>query len=717
MIRTTLTLNAAVALCVATALPSYSFAAEAGAGTIEEVIVTARKRSESLQEVPDSITAFTAEEIEERRIGRITDAIALTPNVHIVADQDAATNIVTVRGIGTNRNLAASVAYVVDGVVLPDSDAFTTDLGDVAGIEILKGPQGGLYGRNAIGGVINLTTQRPTNEPSAEVKASYGNGETIDLFGAIGGPIVEDRLLGRLTVKRRDSEGFIRNQFDGEYLDHDESTKVTGRLIFQATDALSFDLRASWFDQETGALIFSATDVLGTTGGEITPKMAELEPNQNDDPISTREVKDISLVAEYTSSIGTFTSITAYDDIDVYFLEDLDVSPLTITNDAEQTRETRGISQELRFTSPDDQRLRYIVGAYAQNTKREVATSVELDFCFLVPLPFCPTPPGVESGILVPQRLNTTDSEYDQWALFAQANYDITEALELTLALRYDEDKREQTDVLTGRADAATFSDVQPKVSLAWKATPDLMLYATYAEGYKSGAFNPPPGPGATFPLVVAQEGTDGYELGWKSQWLDGRMQVNGAVYYTDYQDVQIFQLDITTGGQVAINANEAEIKGGELEVIAKVTPRLDLSLGYGYTDGEFTDFNGTGLYDGNALPNTPKYGFNAGLRHEIPLSAETSIVTRLDYHKLGTTYFAEDNLVFQPPYDTIDAQIGLVGERWAVTLWGKNVTDEHYVTSAYSRNISPLIFGATQVDPFQIAPGRQYGIELRWGF
>lgn len=687
-------------------------------GVLQEIIVTARKRAEDLQRVPDSITAFSAEQIAERRLDRIADAIALTPNVHMISDQDAATNIITVRGIGTNRNLAASVAYVVDGVVLPDSDAFSADMADVERIEILKGPQGGLYGRNAIAGVINLTTRRPTNDVEGELRAGYGSGEAYDIFGALSGPMVADKLLGRVTVKYHDTDGLIENQFTGRNLDAENAVKATLRLIWEPTDTLSFDLRGSYFDQEVeGALWFSTYDVLGTTGGRIPESLARIEPNQNDDAFSTRTIRDLSLVAELDTDAGTFTSITAYDDVDVAFREDLDVTPLTLTNNADQVRWTRGVSEELRFTSPVDRRLRYIVGAYAQNTKRDVSTSVELDFCYFLALPFCPTPPGIESGILIPLNLNTTRGEFRQWAAFVQANYDITEQLELTLALRYDEDRREQLDVLTTRRNAATFSDLQPKISLAWKTNDALMLYATYAEGYKSGTFNPVPGPGASFPLVVQQEGTDNYEVGMKSSWLDRRLLVNVAAYYTDYRDAQIFQLNLATGGQVAINADSAEIKGAEIELAARPFRGLDLSLAYGHTDGTFTNFNGTGLNDGNRLPNAPRDGLSAGARYEYPLTALASLVMRLDFNRTGQIYFAEDNAVYQPAYSTVDAQLGLQGERWTATLWGKNIFDKRFVTSAYSRAISPLIFGTLGIDPFQIDPGAQYGLDLRWRF
>ena len=241
-------LAAGMAVLASAASPVALLAAEQG-DALQEIVVTARKRAENLQTVPDSITAFSAEQIAERRIERISDAIALTPNVHMINDQDAATNIITVRGIGTNRNLAASVAYVVDGVVLPDSDAFSADMADVERIEILKGPQGGLYGRNAIAGVINLTSKRPTNDLAGEVRAGYSRGQTADLFAAVSGPLVADKLLGRVTLKYHDTDGLIENRFTGHNLDASDSTKATARLIWQPTSALSFDLRGSYFDE------------------------------------------------------------------------------------------------------------------------------------------------------------------------------------------------------------------------------------------------------------------------------------------------------------------------------------------------------------------------------------------------------------------------------------------------------------------------------------
>jgi iron complex outermembrane receptor protein len=701
---------------VAATTPAPTPATDA-ADRIEEIVVTARKREENLQSVPDTITAFSERMIEERRIARISDALLVTPGVHMVSDQDAGTNIITVRGIGTNRNLPASVAFVVDGVVLPDSDAFTADLSDVERIEVLKGPQGGLYGRNAIAGAINLTTRRPTADFTAGFKAGYASGGTTDLFGAVGGPIAGDRLLGRLAVKYRDRDGLIDNRFTGRPLDHDRNTRVNGRLIWTPTERLTFDLRGSLYDQSSGALWFSTADVLNTTGGRITDSLAQIDPSQDDPGFTDRRITDAALVVDYDTGAGTITSISAYDHIDLTFGEDLDATPIRAITDTRQTRDTRGVSQELRFTSAADRRFRYIVGGYWQDTTRELNTRASLDYCFFFGVVCGPAAPFALSGIRVPTQFNDLRGEYRQWAAFAQGSWDATDALELTVALRYDNDRREQLDRLGLRTDAATFSKFQPKVSLAWHATRDAMLYATYAEGYKSGSFNPPPNPTQTFPLVVKQEGTKNYEAGAKTSWLDGRLQANLAAYHTEYTNIQVFRLDLQTGGQVAINADSARIRGVELELVGRPAHGVELSLGYGYTDAKFTNFNGTGAVDGNRLPNTPEYTLNAAARWEHPLVNGVSVVLRADYHLTGSIYFADENVGYQPTYDTVDLQAGLEKGKWAFTLWGRNVFDEHYVSSVFMRSISPGIYGRLGIDAFQREPGATYGAEFRWRF
>jgi len=532
------------------ALPQSQATPDAQDGGLQEVVVTARKRSESLLSVPDSVSVIGAEEIVDRRLNQIGDFLALTPNVSMVKDQDAATNIIAIRGIGSNRNQAASVAFAVDGVILPDSDAFTTDLTDAEQVEVLKGPQGALYGKGAIAGAINITTHAPGDTPEVDLRTSYGSGHNFNAFASVGGPLIEGRLRGGLAVKYENDDGTIDNRYTGRPTDGNRFKKVGGRLIFEATDALTFDLKGSWFNQTTGAAGYSLGNVLGTTGGAITSQLAGIKPDFDSDPqTSRRTIYEGSLTTTYKLDAGTITSITAYDDINVNLNEELDWSPLPLIPNVTQERATRGLSQEVRFTSPDSERLRYIVGAYYQNTRRYVDTNGKFDLCLFLG-DNCLAPLGATTGILVPLALANTLVKSNQYATFGQINYDITKQLDLTLALRYDRDDQKQHDYLGVRVDAASFAATQPKVSLAYKWSGNLMSYVTYSQGYKSGAFNPAPEPGAPFPLVVQKEGTSNFELGLKSVLLGRRLLFNVATFLTNYHNPQIFQFDANTGGQ-----------------------------------------------------------------------------------------------------------------------------------------------------------------------
>lgn len=695
--------------------PAWAQVASDSMSVVAEVIVTARKREENLQEVPDSITAVGATELEESRVSAIDDINGKIANFHVVHDQDPGTNIITVRGIGTSRLLASAVAYSVDGVILPDADAFLTDLSDAQSVEVLRGPQGALYGRNAIAGVVNVTTQRPTADPSGEVRASYGNNDSMELFGAVSGPVAGDRLLGRFSGKLSRTDGWLENQFDGRKVDHDRRGRVAGRLIFEATDDLSFDLRLSHVDQRGGAAPLSSFDVLGTTGGEITDDLASIEPNLDARTHSTWRVSDAAFVAEWQTGVGTLTSISAYDRVDVGYQADLDATPISAAV-AQQSRGTRGKSQELRFTSPSSDRLRYIVGAYYSKTEREIHSVAGLDYCFLLPLPFCPTPPGTTTALTFADAA-WTRGDFEQSAVFAQTNYDLTDALELTAALRYDRDSREQLDRLTQRVDSAAFDKLQPKVSLAWKITPQHLLYGTFAEGFKSGGFNPPPPPGAAFSLVVDQEETRSYEAGFKSTFWEDRLRANLAVFYTDYTNPQMLRLDLQSGAQVALNANEARIRGGELEISMIPLPGWELHAAGGYSDATIRDFDGTDTFRGNTLPNAPDYTLNVGTRYSRKLWGDLGLLARMDVNFIGRTYFAEDNLISQPDYHTVDAMLGLETSRWSASLWGRNIFSENYAVSAFARSISPLLFGQLGVDPYQIAPGAQYGVAVSFKF
>lgn len=705
----------------AAAQQSEDNSAAEDSGRIGDIVVTARRRAENLQDVPDTITAFSEAAIEERRLDRIGDFLALTPNVNITADQDAATNNISIRGLGSNRNQAAAVAFSVDGVILPDADAFTMDLSDVERLEVLKGPQGALYGKGAIAGAINITTRRPTNEFEGQGEVGYESGDMFRLFGAVGGPIVEDRILARASILYRNGDGTITNRFNGEPANPMEQLRLRGRVIILPVDALEIDLRASYFDERTGSLYFNGFDVLGTTGGEITEAIARLDPNFDGPSRTDRQVTDLSMLVNLETPVGTLTAITAYDDIEVDFSEDIEISPFPLVPNTNQVRSTEGFSQELRLTSPSEQRLRYILGGYYQHTTRDIRNVVTLDLCLFAGS--CIGPGGFTSSGVITTTLGDYGLTFDQYSLFGQLNFDLTDQIELTAALRYDSIDGRQDDRLAGVTDEANFSRLQPKLSISYRPSQDFTVYATYSQGFKSGSFNPVSA-GPFFPRVVEPEVSKNYELGLRTTLFDRRVRANLAVFHTQHLNPQIFQLDPATFGQGSLNAREVRIQGFEFEIAARPTPYWDVDVAFGYTDTRIEDFNGTAAYVGQQLPNAPEFTFNLGTGYRVPLTGNVELRLRADYRVTGRESFQDFQLptapnvfLFQRSVSLLDAQAAIEGDNWALTVFARNLLNRRHATSAFSRYIFAVAFVPLGTDAVQPDPGRILGAEFRIRF
>ncbi|RMF12728.1 MAG: TonB-dependent receptor, partial [Alphaproteobacteria bacterium] len=299
---------AAIFLTVGT---SGSALAEAGDG-IEEILVTARGRSEAAQTVPDTITAFSAADFERREIRTIEDLVALTPGVYMINDQDPGTNIITVRGVSTDRLQAPSVAYVIDGVPLADTEFFTGRYFDVERIEVLKGPQGALYGKNAIGGVFNVVTRRPTDALEGRIKLGYGNGQTVTAEAGIGGPLAGDKLKFRLSGLLYDTDGFIDNSFLGKEVDYYTSRNIRARLIGALSDTLTAEVRFNYMSEEGGAAYVSSNNVTGLAGGRLSGDVLT-DPFGDFEGMADRQWAGVSLKLDWDVGYGTVTSISGYD--------------------------------------------------------------------------------------------------------------------------------------------------------------------------------------------------------------------------------------------------------------------------------------------------------------------------------------------------------------------------------------------------------------------
>jgi iron complex outermembrane recepter protein len=327
----TLVSHAVQAAIIGTTLAIPSVAVAQGPGVLEEIVITARKRAESLQDVPIAVTAFTSAQIQSAGIERPQDFIALTPNVSIVDTANAGDTQVTIRGQVSTRDAEGSFAYVLDGVLITNPNGFNGELFDIEQIEVLKGPQGALYGRNATSGAILINTKRPGNEFEGRIKAGFGDDNLKKGHAMVSGPLIDNKLYGRIAGSYRESDGQFDNDYSGEddAVNFTEETDIRGRLIWEPTDRLSIDMQASYRDVDAGAINFNATFGLDFAADFLDIPALYKDVNDTDFKYifnvpgeNKQENTFFSLKADYEIGLGTLTFIGAYDSLDEHLLSD-----------------------------------------------------------------------------------------------------------------------------------------------------------------------------------------------------------------------------------------------------------------------------------------------------------------------------------------------------------------------------------------------------------
>jgi len=683
-----------IALSLAAA-PRIAAADDAEPG-IEEIVVTARYRSENLADVPDSITAFTTADIATHRIERVNDVAALTPNLRFSDDQEVGVSTLVIRGVRQNRGTGQPpVSLRIDGVSATNNLLTTQDLFDVESIEVLRGPQGALYGRNAIGGAILVTTRAPTPEPEYRLGFTAAQGDDYTLTASASGPIADDSLRYRASLRVQDREGQLENAYlDDAKVDFKESVAFRGRLAWTPSDRLSVELNAQHADQEGGS-------------GYFMPGSEGMLPQPPDPPLMfgnpTYEIQSNSLgvsyvrYSEFSAKVdwdlgwATLTSISSYSDVDSENDQDLDQTFVDAINiEVDDRSET--FAQELRLAS-ETERARWLVGAYFfdQDRFRSLATTF-----FGTPVPAA-----------------AQDLALTNYAAFGNLSYDVSERLELTVAFRYDDETPE--DLTQGRKQ--TFTELQPKASLARRFSDEALGYVTIGKGFRAGGFNNL-SPGSAFEPGFDSESLVSYETGLKGSAFDGRLRGGLSLFYIDYTDQQFFLFD-QTGTQANINVPESRISGGEVEFAALLADSLTLDFAYGYTDSEIERYDevpgvlvpGSAI-EGSKVPGAPVWTLNLGLEHTLALSASLDLVSRIDYEHRDTTYWTLDNLDRQAPYDLVNLSLTLEQSRWRARLFVDNLLDEEYIE---------WFFGARFIGlPADIAwpsAPRQVGLELSFRY
>jgi iron complex outermembrane receptor protein len=713
---------------------------------LEEIIVTARKRSESLQDVPASVTAFNAQTIEQAGIKSMRDFVGLTTNMTLVETQNIAFSFVNIRGLSTVRNVDPTVAVVVDGVLSTTSLGFSRELYDIQQIEVLKGPQGALYGRNATGGAINITTKQPTDEFESFLRVGAGDGDYTNASAMISGALSEGKVRGRAVIGYTDAEGWRDNPNLGVAADPYEDLTFRGRLLFTPSDSVSIDLRAAYSDTDAGGAQFvsNALAFLVPGNGSAPPVsgipgfLVPLVGDANNTSVQidsqtlghdNREATVVSAKIDWDTGASTLTSITAFDQLDHVTVGDQFayhpfISPGFFNLTFGQNRFHEGFSQELRLTSSDDQRLRWIIGGYVASTELDTMIAINQMFspgpgfviqgtepniggsnptdlfnnrmiATLVPIVGFPTAVAITNSLNTNSAAlsyNLDHAENTTYALFGQINYDISDNFELSFALRYDKDDRELT-VRTPQAFLPTFTfpggategevrkrdfdSLQPKVTLRWQPSDAAMLYAIYSEGFRSGGFNLSGVSAGIQALSMAgvvglpagvndsfeQEDTQSFEFGFKTTTAGGRLNINGSLFQTQIDNAYTFTFVAPLTAQSIRNIKDADITGAEIDAVWLPTDNFQINFGLGLLDTEIkaSDWLGTG-------------GINI-VGKEIPLNPESTLnlgfvlnipmgnsdgFIRLDWQRLGKMWFEPENLSQRDELNFVDARAGL---------------------------------------------------------
>lgn len=724
-------LRSAVALTLAgLALPAVSVAEVEG---LEEIVVTATKQEVTIDKTPAAITAVTADALGAGGIQEIRDLALAVPNLS-VGDQFGV-NRTFIRGIGmTSIDLGAdgAVAFLQDGSMIPRPSAQLAGFYDLERVEVLRGPQGTLYGRGATAGVVNMVTKKPTEEIDGYMSLTAGNYSAYTIEGAVGGPIVGDKFMGRIAGRFDKRDGYGENLFTRTPVDDRDAYAVRGSLRFRPADSLVIDLVADYFaeDDYNYAFHYFGTTVVpedglghNLLGGRTIfdyyaarGKKADLRNNYSDqEAINDRHGTAVTGIADWQFADGwSLKSVTAWRDFSRYQRDDLDVSDVWMFGQNNYVEDSESWSQDFTV-SGTGLGVMWIAGAnyFTEDLHGEVQVPlINLGVLFGLPPDFFDDGYYWQNG----------DVDIEAYGAFVEGKYDFTEQFALTLGARYNYEKRKGSGYF--RFDALgvnlptdkekNWDKVTPKVLLEYKPGNGGLLYGQYTEGFKSGVINV----GSMNP-VIDPETVKAFEIGYKQPFADGRASLRAAAFFYDYTDLQVGYVNEQSVVET-VNAASAENKGVEIELIGLLTDQLTGRLSATWLDATYTEFV-TGDYrqnfeqvdlSGNNLQNAPEYTVHAALDYRMPLSERGAFVGHVDWSWQDDVYFTEFNNgdAQQDAYGILNLSAGYEGDGggWSVTGWVRNATDE----LVYSNNIitAPL-YGSIRVG--SLLPPRTYGVTV----
>ncbi len=692
-------------------------ASQAGMESLEEIVVTAQKREQRLQDVPLAVSAFGAEQLQSAQVQTLLNLDGKIPNV-ILAPVGAFpfAGAFAIRGLGfadAESSFEPTVGVEVNGVYLARNVGTVQDFFDIDQVAVLRGPQGTLYGRNTIGGVVSIRTKRPGDTFQIEGQGTLGNYDRRELRAAIEGPLAPGVLSARVSALSKHYGGFSDND-DGRELGRQNVFGIRGTLAFTPTENLDVTLIVDHSnDTGTGPAFENAslpTQVLAAVAGfPADDDGRQYFTHVGGDIRADIRTTGETLEANLDLGPATLTSITGYRETKTFTNNDFDGEAVRFL-DVIRDESHHQFSQELRVASNGDDALTYVFGAYYMTQRYDISVG-QFGTVF--------GSPTAGSTLYAGQTA-------DSYAAFGQVDYKLLPQLTLTAGGRYSRDSKRFTIqplfLTTARTFEQDFSDFSPKAAISWAWTPDLLTYVQYSQGYRSGGFN---GRAGSFTAVgpYGSETVDSYEAGFKSELFERALTLNLAAFTTTYHDMQQSVQQVIPGTTVnqtlTTNAASAKIDGIEAEATARFGGGFTLHAAVGYLDPRFDNFvanlgDGRGLIDRSNLPLsfapewtaslTADYSVQTGigtLSTQVSGRYQSDIYTSFTPLNLLTDNFVREGSTL------LDAGIALEGpaQRWRVAVYGKNLTDK-----TLPNNTFPV---ATLLSARIYQPPREFGVDL----
>lgn len=720
------------------------------AATLEEIVVTAQQRAESLQDVPISVAAVAADTISDNGIVDLQGMSELVPNFSI--NETGISTTVTIRGIssGINPGFEQSVGMYIDGIHYGRDQLARIPLLDLERVEVLRGPQGILFGKNSIAGAVSQISAKPTDEFTGSVTllVEPEHGEE-DVRVMLSGPLTET-LSARLAILKRDLDGYMLNTKSGEDEQQESEQVVRASLRWQVNEDIRADLKVSQTDFDVIGRNLEVYNSVGTpdhigTLNALQSFNVDAELNyksDNNGHFNNSKVNNTTLRVDWDLNDFTFTSITGSVDVDIDANCDCDFTGATVFDTTSEEKYEQ-FSQEFRITSDTNGSLDYIAGVFFQSTDLEYEDKIILpDPTVITTALTIAGAPGLAPIAAGSSTDRTFNQQGDVWSVFAQATWDLSEDKRLTVGGRYSKETKdanrtqqhspasafssaafspayvglygifgiEPYATIIGAVDDSTFT---PVVTFEWDMNTDVMAYASWTEGHKSGGFdarsNGHPDPNvmnAVNPLrdnapitgswEFNPEETTSYEVGSKMQFADGAAELNVALYLTEYSDLQVSQFDGTLGFNVT-NAGEATVQGFELDGRWAVSDAVIITASAAYLDFNYDKFPNSQCYFGQESNSvdfpglcdvagqrkeyTPELQTNLGIAWMGNIGDGLLVNASLDLHYVGDYLYSAnlDPRTEQAAYTLVNARVGLsdADDVWEIALIGRNITDE----------------------------------------